>query len=70
MPKIKPVMAWGLSWKGRLIQWAFPSEEHARTCADATEKVVRVEIRIVQPKRKVKLMSKDRQASLARQVHQ
>lgn len=53
MAKVKPVKAWGLMWRGKLIAWAYPDKSWALSFADATEQLVRVEIRVV-PKRRAK----------------
>jgi hypothetical protein len=53
MTKIKPVTAWGIiNWRGSLDPFSFPSRDEARRESDPGEEVVRVEIRVVQFKRK------------------
>ena len=57
MPKIKPVMAWGIVYNGRLSPWTRGNKDAAKQFArpEDGEKVVRVRICVVpKAKRKVK----------------
>lgn len=43
----KPVLAWGIKWKGKLTQYVFTKRSSALDFAYPGERIVRVEIREV-----------------------
>ncbi len=73
MKKIEPVTRWKIRYSGGDLSFSdYPSRLKAASYFNAAlghAKIVRVETRVIPPKRKkVKPMSKDRRASLFQQV--